>query len=87
MEFAKLLTHIRESKGLTKTDLAKKLGVSQQYITRIELGQTKPPSIELLLKMKNVFNLQREQIANFFTKAFMEKINDSGKSLTDYKRD
>lgn len=42
MGFAKKLKELRELKGLTQKDLAKKLGVSTKTISRYELGQTMP---------------------------------------------
>ncbi len=52
---------LREEKGLTQEQLAKKVHVSRQTINAIETGRYKP-SIILALKMANIFELPMEQI-------------------------
>ena len=43
---------IRKSKKLTLIELAKIMGVSQAYLTKIELGQTEP-TLEQIETIKN----------------------------------
>src|SRR5690606_10867163 len=42
MDIAKRLTEVRESQGLSKTQLAKISGVSQSFISYIEAGKRQP---------------------------------------------
>jgi predicted transcriptional regulator len=37
-----MIRHIRKSKRVTIVELAQRMGVSQDYITRLELGEIKP---------------------------------------------
>ena len=37
-----MIRHIRKSKRVTIVELAKRMGVSQNYIARLELGEVKP---------------------------------------------
>ncbi len=37
-----MIRHIRKSKRVTIVELAKKIGVSQDYIARLELGEVMP---------------------------------------------
>ncbi|MFH1800601.1 MAG: helix-turn-helix transcriptional regulator [Candidatus Omnitrophota bacterium] len=37
-----MIRHIRKSKRVTIVELAERMGVSQDYIARLELGETKP---------------------------------------------
>ena len=37
-----MIRHIRKSKRVTIVELAEKMGVSQAYISRLELGEIKP---------------------------------------------
>ena len=45
------LAQLRESSGLKQTDLAKKMAVSQQFISQIETAQEKNLTLETLLKI------------------------------------
>lgn len=45
------LTELREKRGLTKTELANKLSVSQQYISDIELNRNKTVDDEFVRKL------------------------------------
>lgn len=48
---AQKIAELREKKHLRQIDLAKKLGVSQQFISQIETGQEKNLTLETLLKI------------------------------------
>ena len=37
-----MVRHIRKSKRVTIVELAERMGVSQEYIARLELGEAKP---------------------------------------------
>ena len=39
---ADMIRHIRKSKGVTIVELAEKMGVSQDCIARLELGEVRP---------------------------------------------
>jgi len=47
MSFREYLKSLRESRGMNKADLARAIGVSNQYIVDIEAGRAKkPPTLE-----------------------------------------
>ena len=48
---AQRIAELREEKHLRQIDLAKRLGVSQQFISQIETGQEKNLTLETLLKI------------------------------------
>lgn len=48
---AQKIAELREEKHLRQTDLAKKLGVSQQFVSQIETGQERNLTLETLLKI------------------------------------
>lgn len=54
--FAVFLRGLRLRGALSQTDLAKKLGYEQAYVSALELG-TKPPSTEFLEKLSEGFPL------------------------------
>jgi DNA-binding XRE family transcriptional regulator len=46
---AQKISHLREGENLRQSDLAKRLGVSQQFISQIETGQEKNLTLDTLL--------------------------------------
>jgi len=48
---AQKIAELREGKHLRQVDLAKKLGVSQQFISQIETGEEKNLTIETIIKI------------------------------------
>ncbi len=46
-----MLRRLRESKGMSHFELAKKAKVAQGYISSLEAGQKKNPGIETLKKL------------------------------------
>ena len=49
--FGKMLKQRREEKNLTQAALAEKVGVSQTYIAKLESGDKKNPTLDLLKKI------------------------------------
>ena len=47
----KMLRELREAKGLSQTDLAKKVRVAQSYIAMLESGAKKNPSLAILKRL------------------------------------
>ena len=56
MKFEEKLTILRKKNGLSQEDLADKLGVSRQAISRWELGSTMPDAPNLL-KLSDLFSV------------------------------
>ena len=48
---AQRIAEIREEEKLRQSDLAKRLGVSQQFVSLIETGQEKNLTVETLIKI------------------------------------
>ena len=51
VSLAQKIAELREDKKLTQVELAKKLGVSQQFISQIETGVERNLTIETLIKI------------------------------------
>ena len=48
---------LREAKGLSQTDLAKKVGVAQSYIAMLESGDKKNPSLAILKRLARALDV------------------------------
>ncbi len=53
---------IRENVNMSKSELSRKINVSPAYITMLENGTKKNPSIGVLNKISKVFNISIEQL-------------------------
>jgi|GEM_PF-1261035 len=49
--FGMQLRAIREKKGLTQVEIAEKAGISQEYVTRLETGGKKNPSLAVAVRL------------------------------------
>ena len=54
--FAKRLKELRKEFSLSQSQVAKKLGITQQSYTRYE-ADTSEPSFEMLVKISNIFEV------------------------------
>jgi transcriptional regulator with XRE-family HTH domain len=52
-----VLKTLREEKGLTQVDLANKAKVERTYIVKLESGDKKNPSLDILKKLAKAFGV------------------------------
>lgn len=55
------LKRMREERGLKQNFVAKQLGITQNYYSQIENGH-RPPQLEHLLKLRNLFGVSLDDI-------------------------
>ena len=60
-KFAENLKNLRTSKGLTQTQLAQRLWLNKSIISAYE-NETRTPSLEVLIKLSNEFNVSMEYL-------------------------
>jgi len=58
------LIQLREDNGLTKIEMARKLGINKSAITRYELGEYKP-TLDVMIKIHDVFGVSLDWLAGF----------------------
>ena len=63
MKFSEKLTKLRKEKGLSQEELADKLDVSRQSVSKWELGSTYP-EMDKLLTMCKIFNVTLDDLTN-----------------------
>lgn len=65
------LIKLREDNGLTKIEMAKKIGINKSTITRYETGEMKP-TLDVLIKIKQTFGVSLDWLAGFDTNEIAE---------------
>lgn len=65
------LIKLREDNGLTKIEMAKKIGINKSTITRYETGEMKP-TLDVLIKIKQSFGVSLDWLAGFDTNEIAE---------------
>jgi transcriptional regulator with XRE-family HTH domain len=71
---------LRTYHQLSQVQLAGRLGISNSYLSEIEKGETKEPTLELLNKYADIFNMPVSSIL-----LFSERINADAKPGTKLK--
>lgn len=63
MEIGKKITELRKKKGLSQEELAEKIGVARQTISKWELGETSP-DLKQAKELSNIFNISLDELTN-----------------------
>lgn len=70
---------LRKSKGLTQTELAKKIGISRQYLRDIEIGKS-VPSVSIAKDFSDFFNKSIDDI--FFENGVVHDLQKTSSSTS-----
>ena len=76
-EFRALLKELRSGKGLTQADVAKRLGVPQSYVSKIETGERRMDFVETA-SFCEAIGVELTKFASLFLKR-VEKSRESDK--------
>src|SRR3972149_3210870 len=61
-EFGSSLRNLRKQAGLSQRDLAEKVGIDFSYLSKIENGVMSPPSQEVILRLAEVLDADRDEL-------------------------
>lgn len=89
-EFGNFLKELRNKKGLTLTELAEKLGMSQPYLSQIENGKKGIPSPGVLGKLADPLGVTYIELmtkAGYMTKELLSIHVDFDESYTEEERE
>ncbi len=79
MEFGKKIMDLRKKSGLSQEELAEKVGVTRQTISKWELDETSP-DLKQAKKLSKIFNVSLDELANNDIKnLLMEKTSNTEK--------
>lgn len=73
--FGAHLRQLREQSGMGANELARSVGVSNSYVSRIENGKRRIPSEKVLRNLAAVLNIDVEDLKSF-TRRISERVND-----------
>ena len=83
MSIGENIARLRKEKGWTQTDIGKKLGVSNQTVSKWESGMTMP-DVMLLPEIAKTFNVSIESL---YSKDNDKKITDENADIADKNSD
>jgi transcriptional regulator with XRE-family HTH domain len=78
-EFRALLKELRTKNGLTQIDVAKRLGVPQSYVSKIETGERRMDFVETAAFCKAI-GVELATFADLFSKRALTRGGASGKT-------
>lgn len=79
MDIGNKIVNLRKNNNLSQEDLAEKIGVTRQTISKWELGETKP-DIKQALELSKIFNISLDELANNdLNSVIIEKVSNTEK--------
>lgn len=76
MPFNEYFRKLREERQITKTELARRLRVSIQYIVEVESGRSKPPTLERCTGIAKALGLSERETSKFLDLAIAGRATD-----------
>ncbi|MCB2299865.1 helix-turn-helix domain-containing protein [Clostridium tagluense] len=73
--FGELIKALRMSRGLSLYDLEREVEISPAYISRLERGSRRNPTMEIVGRLSSFFDISLSTIEELFPEVF--KLNDS----------
>lgn len=83
-KFSQQLTEYRKKAKMTKTDVAKVLGIKSQFVGDVESGRAKPFMFDKIMTLVGIFSLNEAQAATFVESAFLERVGENNKMFLDF---
>lgn len=81
MRFGELLRDLREKCGIRKAELARRLSVTLPYITNVEKGKQKPPTMDRIEQIAQALSLSKADKETLLQAAAEERIPQKEKNL------
>jgi PAS domain S-box-containing protein len=66
MTFGKRIRELRQAKGLTQRDLAKKAGISYAYVSKLETGSMSPPRHKVIQSLAKILGATERETDELF---------------------
>lgn len=74
----------REKINMSKSELARQIGVSPSYITMLENGDKSNPSMEILLKISKVLNIDITELSDIDDSIYKILSDNRAKEITQW---
>lgn len=88
VSIGKLLRSKRNEKGYTLEDIAEKIGVSINYVSKIEKGESTNPSDEIIVNLSRILDIEEDYVFKSFgriplkTRTFLEEHTDLSDAIS-----
>jgi len=82
-DVSKKIKSARMAQGLSKVELAKKMGCNNSYLTQIESG--KIPSLEFAFRLENVLGMKEREISQAIIASDFQKAADGFPTVVPLK--
>ena len=81
-DFSEIIKELRQSKGLTQTQLAERIGVKKSIISAYETD-SRPPSLDMLIKYAREFHVSTDYLLDMETtkRINVDKLSESQISI------
>ena len=81
-DFSEIIKELRQSKGLTQTQLAERIGVKKSIISAYETD-SRPPSLDMLIKYAREFHVSTDYLLDMETRKRInvDKLSESQISI------
>ena len=86
IDISSRLTELRETKGLTKKQLADQLGIAPSLISEYE-ASTKLPSVNMIIRLAHYYHVSTDYILGYSQKLEEEAFYIEAKGLTLKQRE
>lgn len=86
-ELGEYLRNQRELRGWTQADAADRFGISKSYLSRVELGAIKLPSVEIRRQIAAVLNIRHIDMLVLAGELSREEIEGSGAARNPFAPD
>lgn len=84
MDIKERIKFYREKRNISKSELARQIGVSPSYITMLENGDKKNPSMEILLKISSALNINVSELSDIDDNIYKAFANNEFKKISQF---
>ncbi|CAI3536056.1 MAG: helix-turn-helix domain-containing protein [Clostridium neonatale] len=84
MDIKERIKFYREKRNISKSELARQIGVSPSYITMLENGDKKNPSMEILLKISSALNINVSELSDIDDNIYKVFANNEFKKISQF---
>jgi transcriptional regulator with XRE-family HTH domain len=87
ISFGNLLREIREHRGMSLSDVSKRVGVKKDFIGKVERGQ-RTPNTELVTEFSTCYGVKEEELLKlYYTQRVLDELDGVDKLSSIFNRE